>query len=467
MDTAAANPVALRATIDVIESQRNRALAMLDEAWDMLNAAADKAAEAMRIAQNTAPSVDGYSWRMEYPGLFGLKDDKAGFITGARKMVDRNIWTHLMDFMGLEPMMDRQARKEFQTELAENPPEVTAETCFATISGLIQDSDLIFKRGLANAFSGLDRRFRSHDGFKIGARICLSYAIREFGGMNDNTEATIRDVERVFLVLDGKQQGLRSGGIAAALRDATGWKRLQCTVENEYFKIRSFKNGNVHLWFLRDDLLRRVNELLADYYGETIGAGPDAPHAKQHEPNRTPAKNYGEFFSPPAVVDTVIKAATIKPGQTVLEPSAGNGALAIAARAAGGNVRAVEIQARHVATLREAGIAVQCADFLEVESLPTFDVVVMNPPFDRGRDVDHVSHALKFLKPGGILVAVMSASTEFRDDTKTTDFREKVRAMGGGFWDLPAGSFASVGTNVNTIVCVIGRGQWFSLRDCY
>jgi 16S rRNA G1207 methylase RsmC len=34
-----------------------------------------------------------------------------------------------------------------------------------------------------------------------------------------------------------------------------------------------------------------------------------------------------------------------------------------------------------------------------------YDRVVMNPPFDLERDVDHVTHALKFLEPEGQLVA--------------------------------------------------------------
>lgn len=458
-----ANTVALRASIDVIESQRSRALEMLGLAFDQMQAACALAGEAMAIARNCAPSVEAYSWDAKCEAFAASSIKRDSFLMNRRRLIDRNIWTHLLDFMGLEPLMDRQAREEFREGLRTDPPEATAENCFATISGLIGDADIIFQRGLANAFSGLDRRFRSHDGFKVGARICLSYALRDFGGMTERTEATIRDVERVFLVLDGKAHGSKFGSITQALREATGWKRMQATVENDYFKIRSFKNGNVHLWFLRDDLVERVNKLLAEYYGETLGAGPDAPHEARHEPNRTPARNYGEFFSPPAVVDKVMEAANIQKGMTVLEPSAGNGALAAAARGAGGNVRCVEIQARHVATLQQMGFAVNQGDFLDVSKLPKFDRIVMNPPFDRARDVDHVMHALKFLAEDGVLVAVMSAGTEYREDTKTADFRAKVAALGGRLHDLPPGSFSSVGTNVNTVLCVIGRGTWFRI----
>src|SRR3546814_16951918 len=86
----------------------------------------------------------------------------------------------------------------------------------------------------------------------------------------------------------------------------------------------------------------------------------------------------------------------------------------------------------------------------------------MNPPFDRGRDCDHVRHAFGFLKPGGILVAVMSARAEFRDDKRHRAFHRIVEqcrpAYGWMKWhDLPAGSFAHAGTNINTVIMAIRK----------
>ena len=65
-------------------------------------------------------------------------------------------------------------------------------------------------------------------------------------------------------------------------------------------------------------------------------------------------------------------------------------------------------------------------DFLHLKPDPEnlYDRVVMNPPFDRERDIDHVIHALKFLAPEGVLVAIMSAGTEFRETRKSVAFRE-------------------------------------------
>jgi hypothetical protein len=90
-----------------------------------------------------------------------------------------------------------------------------------------------------------------------------------------------------------------------------------------------------------------------------------------------------------------------------------------------------------------------------VPKRPVYDRVVMNPPFDQERDIDHVMHALGFLKSGGRLVAVMSAHTEFAESRKATAFRAHIKKLGGRLSDLPRNSFSEVGTNVNTILLVV------------
>lgn len=171
----------------------------------------------------------------------------------------------------------------------------------------------------------------------------------------------------------------------------------------------------------------------------------------------------GQFDSPSLVVEIVIRHAGIKHGMFVLEPQAGIGNLAAAAEDAGGIVWAYEIDEKRFLLLADrldgggAG-AVLRDDFLTV--LPPnedglFDRVVMNPPFAKQADIDHVLHAFKFLKPGGRLVSVMSRGVMQRVNKKAVEFREFVYARGGRFIELPDGSFSSSGTEVHTCIVVI------------
>ncbi len=77
-------------------------------------------------------------------------------------------------------------------------------TFWATFETLTGNSDLIFARGLATAFARLDARFKSHDAFKLGARMIVDRDFSEYSGSFNTSwaEETIVDVERVFAKLD-------------------------------------------------------------------------------------------------------------------------------------------------------------------------------------------------------------------------------------------------------------------------
>lgn len=451
--------LALNAPIELCEENRNRALALLGQAFDLLD-------EARSFMARTAPSRPGAAHLSDemVRGLTrrGGAGVRTEFLATATAHLDREGWHHLLDISGLERLMDRQAKNEFAEQLRKAPPPLSADDCRTTMQALYADAGMIFRRGIANTFSSLDRRFRSHDGFKIGARIVLTRAFDDNGIWNryGDAQATFRDVERTFHLLDGSTQPDSCQGIIGAISDARprGLQANAYVAETDYFRARIFKNGNLHVWFKRDDLLERVNLLLADYYGAALGsAQADATAPK----SRAPARHFSFFPTPAAVRDRMFEEAGLWKAEalTVLEPSAGNGALAFPLAAKGCAVTAVELQYSHVQTLQADGrlADVRHGDFLEEDPnvLGRFDRVIMNPPFCDGRDIDHVRHALRFVAPGGKLVAIMAAGVAYKEDAKTVALRNMVEAAGGRIIDLPARSFAEAGTNINTCLVTI------------
>lgn len=162
------------------------------------------------------------------------------------------------------------------------------------------------------------------------------------------------------------------------------------------------------------------------------------------------------FPTPTPVVNRLLDLAQLQPGMQVLEPSAGSGAIASAAAARGAVVDCIEQDPGYAAALVDLGCArtLTVADFLTVTPQPVYDRVVMNPPFTRGADIAHVEHALRFLKPDGLLAAVMSwaVTTETR---ATAAFRALVEARGGTVKAVGEGAFRESGTDVPTVLVVI------------
>lgn len=168
----------------------------------------------------------------------------------------------------------------------------------------------------------------------------------------------------------------------------------------------------------------------------------------------------GFFPTPTALAARVVELAEVRAGDAVLEPSAGRGAIARAARDAGGVVKCVELLPDNAKALRAEGFDVVEGDFLAMtpSDLGTFDRVAMNPPFGKRADIAHVRHALSFLRPGGRLVAIMSAGVAYRDDRLARDFRAIVEERGGEILDNPDGSFIESGTGVRTVTVTM-RGD--------
>lgn len=175
------------------------------------------------------------------------------------------------------------------------------------------------------------------------------------------------------------------------------------------------------------------------------------------------------FYTPDEIAALVCKRAQIRPGDDVLEPSAGAGALVRAALPfSPRNVTAVEIDPRECDALRLLDgkvVRVFEGDFLKfipttgigrapANALVTHDRVVMNPPFADGQEVDHIRHAFRFLKPNGRLVAIASVALQTRTDRRYTDFRDWLgrNTDDRQYEQLEAGAFKESGTNVATLV---------------
>jgi hypothetical protein len=519
------NALIPRNTVEQIVSFRDAAVAAYQAAFDKIADADHALKEASLLWSSAAGNCASLPYgdkAQEVDAFFKAVrlPDREQWCRTAIRLIDISVWNHLVQMTELETLMDRKAKDELRESLRWVPeewrhgrgdsrelvnldklvgiPPVTVDNIYATIEKWAGEAEMIFRRGIAVAFSSLDRRFRSHDGFKIGGRVILTNATNSYSASFDEwsrTGETIRDIERTFLVLDGRGRGASYGGICGQIRlERTHYGPHESRHEGEYFRIVLYKNGNAHLWFTRDDLVTKVNKLLAEYYGEVIGDGQTHDDDLFRNIKRTPAKRFGFFPTPDEAAKAVMEKVWIhpraeEPQLTILEPSAGTGNLArrciIRPDKVEGHewererterhnreyrfdnqVDCVEIQPHLAAALQAERIyrKVYAKDFLALTPATTglYDRVVMNPPFDLERDIDHVMHAMQFLKPDGQLVAIMSAGTEFRETRKSKAFRDHMAKLNAQWRDLPAGSFAESGTYVNTLmlaVCKDGRRQ--------
>ena len=454
-----------------IVGYRDAAVAKMQEAVEAIARGHELAEEARALAAH-AHAGTGFHHRDRsqedaYARIF-QRFDAAASGRVYREHTDAAVWMHLIETTGLRDLMDAQAKDEFYDQLCTDPPPVTEEMAYGMFEALRKDAKLIFQRGLAKAFSALDRRFKSHDAFKLGSRIILTGVFDAYGHWHygSRTADAIDDIERVFAVLDGKRP--RPGELRRAVTEGRhGRQRQQSLTETDYCRVRGYLNGNAHFWFTRDDLVEKANLQLAEYYGEVL---PDAAPRDAEPDIRTGgvlAKNLSFYATPPAVVHSMLQDVWVKPESRVLEPSAGTGAIARELLAKGARVDAIEVDFERCAALRAIAhprLSVTCANFLRQRPRPEYTHVVMNPPFYGTHWMEHVTHAFEFLAPGGVLVAVLPVTAELGETRKHVAFRkwatERSRDWRGlQFHDLPPESFASSGTRVNTVTLTLHRSD--------
>lgn len=127
-------------------------------------------------------------------------------------------------------------------------------------------------------------------------------------------------------------------------------------------------------------------------------------------------------FTPPELAKELVALAGVRKDSRVLEPEAGIGNIADAAKEVTDNVDCIERMTDFCEILKLKKHNVIANDLLTAETAPIYDSVVMNPPFSE--ECEHIKRAFDFVRPGGSLVAVCSCSIQWKSTRKYEQFRD-------------------------------------------
>lgn len=127
-------------------------------------------------------------------------------------------------------------------------------------------------------------------------------------------------------------------------------------------------------------------------------------------------------FTPPELAKELVALAGVRKDSRVLEPEAGIGNIADAAKEVTDHVDCIERMTDFCEILKLKKHNVIGNDLLTAETAPIYDAVVMNPPFSE--ECEHIKRTFDFLRPGGSLVAVCSSSIQWKSTRKYEQFRD-------------------------------------------
>lgn len=199
--------------------------------------------------------------------------------------------------------------------------------------------------------------------------------------------------------------------------------------DNPYCKFQYPKPDDVRTKRLQKAGITDTDELAAavecfDMLLQSAVIPPD-PNAARLRDMLYRAKMYqkGDIqFTPPELAKELVALAGVRKDSRVLEPEAGIGNIADAAKEVTNNVDCIERMTDFCEILKLKKHNVIANDLLKAETAPIYDAVVMNPPFSE--ECEHIKRAFDFVRPGGSLVAVCSSSIQWKSTRKYEQFRD-------------------------------------------
>lgn len=174
--------------------------------------------------------------------------------------------------------------------------------------------------------------------------------------------------------------------------------------------------------------------------------------------NETMVKKFQFFPTPAEVMDKMLQITLPLEPLKILEPQAGQGHIIkeiknFTSWDVGHTFHACELHPINRAILKEEHPDVEIIgeNFLELEPDPTYDLVIMNPPFttkgDKHHYLTHIEHAQKFLGKYGELISVVPDTFILSKDKRIIDYKNE---NDFSIYKLDGGSFKSSGTMVET-----------------
>jgi len=167
-----------------------------------------------------------------------------------------------------------------------------------------------------------------------------------------------------------------------------------------------------------------------------------------------------QFFATPAnLADELVELAELEQHDTILEPSAGQGAIIKAInKVCDCTPDCFELMDVNTLILNKSGLRFNLIgdDFFKNNG-KTYSKIIANPPFTKNQDIDHLKEMFELLGRGGRLVCITSDSWERGSQKKQVAFKEWLDELDAEIIDIEKGAFKESGTMVGGKIVVVNK----------
>jgi hypothetical protein len=200
--------------------------------------------------------------------------DEQAYLQAAKNRLKAQLWRKLIDESGMKTFMGAKAVTQWEEMVTEpnkfkDLPDITMDNIKATFEALNRDKGAMFNQSVVDVFKSLSWDYKSNRPHKFGKKVIVGYM---YSTGNNASRDRINDLEKAFCVLDNKPvKDWRQGSGTEVYNKACGFGGTRpMEFEFDYFKVRTFKNGNAHIIFTQPGLVEKLNKIIAVAYPNTL-----------------------------------------------------------------------------------------------------------------------------------------------------------------------------------------------------
>ena len=211
------------------------------------------------------------------PTLGSLDSQYDDFVDGLRL----KFWTHILGVLGIEKLLTHKLRSTFQAFIEQQGSMALTKENIADVLGMLMlNSDSILKQSVVAVFDLFTKYhetnrehiegWKTNERWKVGRKVILPNYVRyEYGKFGNayGRYSEYSDIDKALCYLSGKR-------LEDIVTIEKAIKPHANTSESEFFFMRYFQKGTLHLTFKDESLWARFNQVACD--GRNWIGGGDA-----------------------------------------------------------------------------------------------------------------------------------------------------------------------------------------------
>lgn len=248
----------------------NSAMSKIESAYSILREAEDQLKAAFNVSEKHDTDFG------TLPGRHHDSTDNVGdSAKGVRQVIKRKAWRTLYQALEIDRIASIKRRDEIHKQLEEGTlPEITVENIFQVFEALNQNINEFARESVLEVYRWLRPNLDSYEmehyktnkknaTFEIGKKVIKAGMVQisyQSYRTNSYNEKFLIALDKVFHMLDGKN--MLENSYRSPLVDAINSSADRgSSVRTDYFFCRMYQNGNLHIEFLRPDLVKQFNAI--------------------------------------------------------------------------------------------------------------------------------------------------------------------------------------------------------------